>query len=227
MTKPPGKGSLSLAQEQQTLTRSRIRRAAMEVVALRGFDATVDEIGQVSGVSPRTIFRHYSTHDRLIVDTVKDMYEACGRRPIEGLTPPTDDLDRWIEGLAHTIHTRNAEILGNAFWDIHDPRHNSSEVLDEVDALRRDYRVRGVSYLVNLAWETAGGKGEPPEDLVSAFALNFSAFTTHALMVDFDQSPAQIGALTADILKMLLWRGVNSQNSAEADVGQGDQVAGG
>jgi AcrR family transcriptional regulator len=197
----------------------------MEVVALRGFEATVEEIGQVSGVSPRTIFRHYSSHDRLIVNTVKDMYQACGRRPIEGLTPPTDDLERWIEGLAHTIHTRNAEILGNAFWDIHAPRHKSSEVLDEVDALRRDNRVRGVNYLVNLAWETAGGKGEPPDDLVSAFALNFSAFTTHALMVDFDQSPAQIGTLTADILKVLLRRAVISQNSAETVVGHGDDVA--
>ena len=40
--------------------------------------------------------------------------------------------------------------------------------------------------------------GEPPEDLVLAFALNFSAFTTQALMVDFDQTPSQIGVLTAD-----------------------------
>jgi AcrR family transcriptional regulator len=197
----------------------------MEVVALRGFEATVEEIGQVSGVSPRTIFRHYASHDRLIVNTVKDMYEACGRRPIEGLPPPTDDLEGWIDGLAHTIHTRNAEILGNAFWDIHASRHRSSEVLDEVDSLRRDYRVRGVNYLVNLAWATAGGQGEPPKDLVSAFALNFSAFTTHALMVDFDQSPAQIGALTADILKVLLRRAVLSQNSAEADIGHCDEVA--
>ena len=93
----------------------------MEVVARRGFDATVDEIAQVSGVSPRTIFRHYASHDQLIVATVKDMCEACGRKPIEGLPSPTDDLDGWIEGVALTIHTRNAEIFGEAFWDIHAP----------------------------------------------------------------------------------------------------------
>lgn len=46
----------SLAEERQQLTQARIRRAAMEVVARRGFDATVDEIAEVSGVSPRTIF---------------------------------------------------------------------------------------------------------------------------------------------------------------------------
>ena len=56
--KAQGTPSPSLAEEQRQLTRSRIRRAAMQVVARRGFDATVEEIARVSGVSPRTIFRH-------------------------------------------------------------------------------------------------------------------------------------------------------------------------
>jgi AcrR family transcriptional regulator len=189
----------------------------MEVVARRGFSATVDDIALMSGVSPRTIFRHYKSHDRLIVATVKDMYEAAGRRPIEGLPRPADDLNGWIEGLAYTIHTRNAEILGDAFWDIHAPHHNPSEVLAEVDTLRRQYRLRGVGYLVRVAWQAAGGAGEPPEELELAFALNFSAFTTQALMVDFDQTPAQIGTLTAEVLKFLLARAIDEQRSAEGD----------
>jgi AcrR family transcriptional regulator len=55
--KPQEAPPASLAEERQQLTRSRIRRAAMEVVARRGFDATVEEIAEVSGVSPRTIFQ--------------------------------------------------------------------------------------------------------------------------------------------------------------------------
>jgi AcrR family transcriptional regulator len=190
----------------------------MEVVARRGFDATVDEIARVSGVSPRTIFRHYATHDQLIVATVKDMCEACGRKPIEGLPSPTDDLEGWIEGVALTIHTRNAEIFGEAFWDIHAPSRNASAVLSEVDALRHESRTRGIQFLASLAWRKAGGAGEPPKDLVLAFALNFSAFTTQALMVDFDQTPAQIGALTANTVKVLLRRAVDAQREqADAD----------
>jgi AcrR family transcriptional regulator len=189
----------------------------MEVVARRGFDATVEEIAQGSGVSPRTIFRHYASHDRLIVTTVNDIFEACGGRADE----LGDDLDGWIEGLALTIHTRNAEIVGEAFWDIHAPKRNASEPFSEVAALRREYRLRGVRYLVTLAWQTAGGTGEPPENLALAFALYFSTFTTQALMVDFDQTPAQIGALTADILKMLLWRAVQCQRSEGGDLGTG------
>ncbi len=194
----------------------------MEVVARQGFDATVDEIAQVSGVSPRTIFRHYASHDHLILATVKDMCEACGRKPIEGLPSPTDDLDGWIEGVALTIHTRNAEIFGEAFWDIHAPRRNATTVLSEVDALRHESRTRGIQFLASLAWRKAGGTGEPPQDLVLAFALNFSAFTTQALMIDFDQSPAQIGALTAEIVKVLLRSAVQAQcRGADADDGEG------
>ena len=55
--------SSSLSEDKKQFTRSHIRRAAMEVVARRGFDATVEEIAEVSGVSARTIFRHYANHD--------------------------------------------------------------------------------------------------------------------------------------------------------------------
>lgn len=192
----------------------------MEAVARRGFDATVEEIAQMSGVSARTIFRHYASHDQLVLATVKDMFAACGRRPIEGLPSPDADLDAWIEGFMVTIHTRNAEILGEAFWDIHTPSRTTSAVLGEIGPLRRHARTRGAHLVASLAWHKAGGVGEPLPDLVSAFALNLSAFTTQALTVDFDQTPAQIGALTAAILKVLLVRAVEEQRGeAIADGG--------
>ena len=179
-------------------------------------------------MSPRTIFRHYISHDRLVAATVKDMFEACGRFPIEGLPRlvddldgyfaglprVVDDLDRWLETVASTIHSRNARIFGEAFWDIHAPIDKESEALTEVARLRREYRTRGVGFLADVVWRTAGGRGEPPRDLVLAFALNLSAFTTQALMIDFDQTPAQVGALTADILKDFVRRKVEAQGSA-------------
>jgi len=223
-----GAPAFSLAEEQSKLTRSRIRRAAMEVVAQRGFDATVDEIAEVSGVSPRTIFRHYASHDRLIAETVRDMFEASGRYPdvgsprdvddiaawIDSLPQQVADVDGWLEALAMTIHTRMAEVFGTAFWDIYAPPRRGSEALAEVAELCREYRLRGMHYMAALAWRSAGGAGEPPEDLTLAFALHLSAHSTHALMADFDQTPAQIAALTADILKTLLKRAVEAQRSA-------------
>jgi len=201
----------------------------MEVVALRGFDATVEEIAQLSGVSPRTIFRHYISHDRLIAATVKDMFEACGHYPIEGLPRLVDDLDGWIQGLprrvddldswieslAVTIHTRSARIFGRAFWDIHAPNGKTSEALSDVASLRRQYRLQGVGYLAALSWRTAGGVGEAPQDVLLAFALNLSAFTTQALMIDFDKTPAEVGVLTADILKAFVGGAVEAQASTD------------
>jgi AcrR family transcriptional regulator len=208
----------------------------MEVVALRGFDATVEEIAQLSGVSPRTILRHSVSHDRLIAATVKDMFEACGRYPIEGLPRLVDDLDGWLEGLprsfddldgwlehlAVTIHTRSARIFGRAFWDIHAPNGKATEAMSEVAELRRKYRLQGVGYLAALAWNSAGGTGAPPEEVVLAFALNLSAFTTQALMIDFDRNPAEVGVLTADILKAFVHRAVAAQHSSPPDVATGD-----
>jgi AcrR family transcriptional regulator len=217
----------SLVEEQRELTRARIRRAAMEVVARRGFDATVNEIALQSGVSPRTVFRHYVSHDRLIAETVRDMFEASGRYPdvdsprdvddlaawIDSLPQQIADVDRWLEALAVTIHTRMAEVFGTAFWDIYAPPRSGSEALAEVAELCRVYRLRGMHYMAALAWRSAGGAGEPPADLTLAFALHLSAHATQALMADFDQTPAQIGALTADILKVLVRRAVEAQGS--------------
>ena len=176
----------------------------MEVVARRGFDATVDEIAKASGVSPRTIFRHYSTHDDLIVTTVKDMYEAAGRRPIEDLPTPDENLDGWIEGLALTIHTRNAEIVGDAFWDIHAPDTTPPRRygIGRLPTGLPHSRGRTTSWV----WRgrRPAARASHPRTWYSTFALQFSAFTTQALIVDFDQTPSEIGALTADILKMCL-----------------------
>jgi hypothetical protein len=155
------------------------------------------------------------------------MFEACGAYPAEGLPRLVDDMDGWIEGLPQsvddlgswleslsvTIHTRTARIFGRAFWDIHAPSGKGTEALSELASLRRQFRLQGVGYLTALTWRTAGGVGEPPEELVLAFALNLSAFTTQALMIDFDRTPAEVGKLTANILKACVAHAIEAQRS--------------
>ena len=186
--------------------RDRIRRAARVVVARRGFDATIEEIAEEAGLSQRTVFRQCSSRDALIVEAVKDMFEACGERPIPGLPKPGEDLDGWITGLARTVHTRNAEIIGQAFWHIHSP--HASAPLREICELRERYRIKGIRHLVELAWTAAGGQGAPPDSLTWVFALQFSAFTTQALTIDFGLSPMEIGDVTAELLTCALRRAI-------------------
>ena len=199
----------------------------MEVVALRGFGATVEEIAQLSGVSPRTVFRHYVSHDRLLAATVKDMFEASARHPTEGLPRLADDFDGWLEGLPRHVDDLDGWLENRRRHDPHQsgahlrpgllghPRPNGkwTPALSEVAALRRQFRLQGVRYLTTLVWKTAGGVGDPPEDLVLTFALHLSAFATQALMIDFDQTPAEVGNLTADILKACVDRAIEAQRS--------------
>ena len=213
---------LSLDDERRNLTRNRIRRASMEVVARQGLTATVEEIATLAGVSSRTIFRYYQSRDHLMAVTVLDMFEACGLprsvdefdHRIDGLPNVKQDVDAWIEGLAVLFHARSAAIFGLAFWDIHTPRPHASPVLREVMELRRHYRTRGIGYLAATVWTAAGGSGEPPEDLVMAFAVHLSVFTTQALMVDFNRTPEEIGSLTGRLLTTVLHHALGAQRLA-------------
>jgi AcrR family transcriptional regulator len=208
----------SLAEEHEQLTRSRIRKAAIDAVARHGFEATVLEIAELSGVSPRTIFRHYKSQRALIASTLHDMFEA-GNRPIDGLPRPSDDLDGWLEGLTLALHTRGVEIFGEVIWDLlHAPGADLPPVISEIIDAQVDFRRHAIQHLTTIAWQAAGGKGPAPDSLASAFTVQLSPFTTKTLMVERDQTPAQVAALSADVLKTLLQRAVDEQKRAQPDI---------
>jgi len=106
--------------DKRDVTRARIRDAARHVIARRGFATTVDEVAKEAGISNRTVFRYYPTRDVLIADATKEMFEVLVE-PIEGLPDPAEDLDGWLSNLSLQIHTRLADVLGQAFWDIRVP----------------------------------------------------------------------------------------------------------
>ncbi len=189
----------------------------MQVVAQHGFEATVGEIAELSGVSPRTIFRHYKSQSALIASTLQDMFEE-GNRPIDGLPRPSDDLDGWLKGLTLALHTRGVQIFGEVIWDLL-PAPGAvlpAAISDIIDG-QVDFRRHAVQHLATIAWEAAGGKGQAPESLVSAFIVHLSPFTTKTLIVERDHTPAQVAALSADVLNTLLQRAVDEQKRAQPD----------
>ncbi len=131
-----GHGVPSLAAEKRQLTERRIRRAAMEVMALRGFSATVDEIADSAGVSSRTIYRYFATHDQLIAAGIEEGLQAAGQ-PIPGSPSVGDDFDGWLERIALEAHTKNATVVGAAFWDVLGPAPSESKEIEAARALRR------------------------------------------------------------------------------------------
>jgi AcrR family transcriptional regulator len=205
----------SLAEEKRQLTERRILRATVAAMAQHGFSATVDEIAGLAGVSARTVYRYFATHDELIAAGIREGLHSAGQ-PISGLPPVKEDLDGWIDRIALEAHVRNASIIGAAFWDVLGPTPSASREIEEARSLRRPARMEWMHGLAATAWKIAGGKGEPPSSLVTTFALALSAFTSHALAADFDYAPEQTARFAADLIKEHLQATVEAQRLASS-----------
>jgi hypothetical protein len=91
-------------------------------------------------------------------------------------------------------------------------------VISEIIDAQVDFRRKAVQHFTTIAWQAAGGRGQAPDSLASAFTVQLSPFTTQTLMVERDQTPAQVSALSADVLKTLLQRAVDVQNRTQPDI---------
>ncbi|MFE6717976.1 TetR family transcriptional regulator [Streptomyces albidoflavus] len=65
---------LSLAQRKRQLVADELTEAALQLLALKGFDGvTVDEIVAAAGVSKRTFFRYFASKEDVVVQFLADM----------------------------------------------------------------------------------------------------------------------------------------------------------
>ncbi|GAA3943234.1 TetR family transcriptional regulator [Streptomyces gulbargensis] len=84
MTTRPAESSL--AQRKRQLVATELTEAALQLLALKGFDAvTVDEIATTAGVSKRTFFRYFASKEDVVVQFLAgmgaDMRAALAARP--------------------------------------------------------------------------------------------------------------------------------------------------
>ncbi|MER5967841.1 TetR family transcriptional regulator [Streptomyces sp. NPDC002057] len=74
MTTRSDAGPVSLAQRKRQLVATELTEAALQLLALKGFDAvTVDEIATTAGVSKRTFFRYFGSKEDVVVQFLADM----------------------------------------------------------------------------------------------------------------------------------------------------------
>jgi AcrR family transcriptional regulator len=65
---------ISLAQRKRQLVSNELTEAALQLLALKGFDAvTVDEIVSTAGVSKRTFFRYFASKEDVVVQFLTEM----------------------------------------------------------------------------------------------------------------------------------------------------------
>jgi AcrR family transcriptional regulator len=176
------------------MTRARIVRGAAAALAARGFDATVDDIAAAAGVSRRTVFRHFATHEEVVTEAVAENM-ASYERLMPGPPAPGQSLDAWLNETAVTLHQLNLGLMGRAFWDMSVDRPGISA--EENERLRMGYAAR----LARYAWRGSRGRGQPPPWVVDAFALQLSGFATNCFQ---SYNAEKTGRVSARILKAVL-----------------------
>lgn len=200
----------TLAEEQRSLVRSRILRAARHVLADTGLETRVEDVASAAGVSRRTIFRYFPTRDELLAAAVAESIRSYSEHVPR---PEADaDLPGWLAAALHAVHHLNAR-NGRIYWDLA-LRRESDGPLADVSAERRDARRDFVSQLTDTAWRLAGGSRRPPAWLVDAFAVQLSAFTTESLAGDFGRSPSEVAEVAARVLTAALAAALSESDSA-------------
>ncbi|MER5318894.1 TetR family transcriptional regulator [Streptosporangium roseum] len=79
---------VSMAQRKRQLVSDELAGAALQLLALKGFDAvTIDEIATTAGVSKRTFFRYFASKEDVVVQFLADMgtgiRAGLAARPVE------------------------------------------------------------------------------------------------------------------------------------------------
>lgn len=196
----------SLLQEQRDVARARIVRATQRVLAARGLATTVDDVAAAAGVSRRTVFRHFSTRERLFAVAIRAGLRSYGdnvpRPPEGGLVEPAA-LDTWLLDVllaAHRINARN----GRIYWDLSALEHDLTGELAAVDAQRREARRAFAARVTATLWRGRGGPGEPPGWLVDAVAIHLSGFATQSLAGDFGRSPDDVARVSFRVVSAAL-----------------------
>jgi AcrR family transcriptional regulator len=184
----------TLGEETRAVTRARIVRGATVALARSGFDATVDDIAAAAGVSRRTVFRHFATHDEVMAAAVSEILDSYDRLIPEGPAPETDLLT-WLTETAVTLHELNAGLLDKAFWDLHVERPGISP------AERQRQRVGHATRIARHAWRAGRGTGPPPSWVIDAFSLQLSGFATNCLT---GYNAEKAGRVTARVLQAVL-----------------------
>lgn len=202
----------SLRDDARSRARARIVEGASVAVARTGLGATIDEIAAEAGVSRRTVFRHFATHDDVIAEVARLVGQGVDE--LVPLSPtPGEDLHAWLAAAMVQLHGFIRARVGRAFWDVYgggvDLSDGARVEVERVIARRRTF----AETLASGAWRSLGGPGDPPRWVVDTFDIHASGFTTFSLPT---YSPEELGELSARILGVVLAAAVEDALTASS-----------
>ncbi|GAA2298088.1 TetR family transcriptional regulator [Streptomyces kunmingensis] len=173
---------LSLAQRKRQLVSDELTEAALQLLALKGFDAvTVDEIVAAAGVSKRTFFRYFASKEDVVVqflaDMGADMRSALAERPA-GETPAA--------ALLHAVRVPVTTCAADSERAL-----RVVQLILRTPALHARFLERQVQWRDDLAEELAGRVGLDPEtDLYPRLATGAALNAFHVVLQRWSASDA-------------------------------------
>lgn len=192
----------TLVDQQRDLARTRILRAAGQVLGNRGLTATMDDVAEVAGVNRRTVFRHFATRDSLFAQAIlAGVHRYAEHLPV---APDTGDLRAWLRELLVVTHRLNAD-NGQVFWEI--AALPTDDLAPELAAAAQEARKARNNFAVRVTgriWQARGGHGKPPRWLVDAVAVQLSGFTTQALIGDLGRRPDDVADVAARVIEAVI-----------------------
>src|SRR5580704_3363094 len=100
----------TLRQDSRTRAQDRIVQGALSAVATWGLDATIDQVADASGVSRRTVFRHFANHDELILAALSEIVQIGESKVPESPTPGSD-IEAWLTASVLTMHEFSRSVI--------------------------------------------------------------------------------------------------------------------
>ncbi|MEU6388450.1 TetR family transcriptional regulator [Streptomyces sp. NPDC046939] len=173
---------LSLAQRKRQLVSDELTEAALQLLALKGFDAvTVDEIVAAAGVSKRTFFRYFASKEDVVVQFLAgmgaDMRAALAGRPA-GEAP--------AEALLHAVRVPVTTCAADSERAL-----RVVQLILRTPALHARFLERQAQWRDDLADELAARVGlDPATDLYPRLAAGTALNAFHVVLERWSASDA-------------------------------------
>ncbi|MCP9273659.1 TetR/AcrR family transcriptional regulator [Mycolicibacterium arenosum] len=153
-------------------------KAARRFVMANGLDATMDQLAEATGVSRRTLFRHFTSREKLLAAAF-----ATGMDDYRHRLPDYDgDLDGWLRETCQAAHRMNA-VIGPGFFELASRSDLPTDLADVEHRRRREFR-DAMSDIARTAWAAAGHRGRPPKSFTGTVTAHLSPHFTAALVID-------------------------------------------
>ena len=142
----------------------------------------MDRLAEVSGVSRRTLFRHFATREKLLAAA----FEAGMSNYRKQLPTFDGDQQRWLRATCDAAHRMNSTI-GPGFFEL----ASRTDLPPDLAAAERrrlsEFRA-AMTDIAQTLWRSCGAVGKPPQSLRDTITAHLSPHFTAALTVDTGKS---------------------------------------